>query len=59
MTETMSCAPALSDIGGREVGHPQLAFGVDGDVTLAPDDLLARVEPTLAGGGSFDRLGCR
>ena len=49
-------ACAVGYVGGRKVDHQQPAIGVDGDVTLGPDDLLARVAPPLAGGGSLDRL---
>lgn len=46
---------AIGD-GGRQVDYQQAAIGIDRNVALAPDDLLARVEPVLVGGRSLDRL---
>ena len=47
---------AVGDVGGRQIDHQKTAVGVDRDVALATDDLLARVVSPCFRFRSFDRL---
>ena len=46
----------LRDVGGGEVDHQQTTVGLDGDMSLAPDDLLASVITSCFRFRSLDRL---
>jgi len=49
-------AGAVRDVGGGEVDHQQTTVGVDGDMLLASDDLLASVITSCFRFRSLDRL---
>jgi hypothetical protein len=44
------------DVRRRQIDEKQPAIGIDGDVTLAADDLLGRVEAADLGRRGLDRL---
>src|SRR5260221_14643490 len=49
-------AGAVRDVGGGDVDHQQTTVGVDGDMSLASDDLLASVITSCFRFRSLDRL---
>ena len=47
---------AVGDVGGRQIDHQQPPVGVDRDMALAADDLLAGVIAARLAMQRFDRL---
>jgi hypothetical protein len=47
-------ACTVGDVGGREVDHQEAAIGVDRNVPLASDNLLARIVTSYFRFRSFD-----
>ena len=47
---------SVGNVGGRQIDHQQAPVGVDRNVALAPDDLLARIITPCVSMRSLDRL---
>jgi len=56
MASRIAWPPAVRDVCRRQIDQKQPAIGIDGNVTLAADDLLGRVEAARLGHRGLDRL---